>query len=74
MTVKSVSDYIEQRYNLLVSLMDTGPVDIGDVYMQCFAVVDYFNAATHDAYYNEIEPMWEMWTEKFNALYGKESS
>ena len=69
--VKSVFDYIEERYNLLVSLMDISPKDIYTVHMQCFAVVDYFNTVTHDVHYDETGPMWEMWSAKFDALYGR---
>lgn len=74
MNVKSVSDYVEQRYNSLVLYLDNGIVGkefIKDVFTQCFGVVDYFNAATHDWYYDEVEPMWEMWAAKFDALYGR---
>lgn len=72
--VKSVSDYIERRYNSLVLYMDNGIVGkefIKDVATQCFGVVDYFRDATHDFCYDEIWPMWEMWSAKFNALYGR---
>ena len=72
MNVKSVSDYIERRYNSLVSYLDRGLADkecIKAVSAQCFGVVDYYNMATHDAHYDETEPMWEMWTAKFDALY-----
>lgn len=71
--VKSVSDYIERRYNSLVEYMDmglAGKACIKAVSAQCFGVVDYFNAATHDAHYDEIEAMWEMWAAKFDSLYG----
>lgn len=72
--VKSVSDYIERRYNSLVLYMDNGIVGkefIKDVSTQCFGVVDYFRDATHDFYYDEIGPMWKMWSAKFDALYGR---
>lgn len=72
MDVKSVFDYIERRYNSLVSYMDRGLADKGcikAVSAQCFGVVDYFNTVTHDAHFAEIEPIWEMWSAKFDALY-----
>lgn len=75
MNVKSVSDYIERRYNSLVAYMDRGPADgasmVETVSTQCFVVVDYYNMATHDAHFGEVYAMWEMWTAKFNALYGR---
>lgn len=74
MDVQSVFDYIERRYNSLVLYMDRGLAGkecIRDVLGQCFGAVDYYNMATHDAHYGEIEPMWEMWMEKFDALYGR---
>lgn len=73
MNVKSVSDYIEQRYNSLVLYLDRGLAGkecIRDVLGQCFGAVDYYNMATHDAHYDEIVPLWEMWTAKFDDLYG----
>ena len=72
MSVKSVSDYIEWRYNSLVAYLDRGLAGkecIRDVLGQCFGVVDYYNVATHDEHYDEIEPMWGMWAAKFDALY-----
>lgn len=74
MNVKSVSDYIEERYNSLVTYLDRGLAGkecIRDVVGQCFGVVDYFNAATHDEYFGEIAFQWEMWSAKFDALYGR---
>ena len=74
MNVKSVSDYIERRYNSLVTYIDRGLADkecIKAVSAQCFGVVDYFNMATHDAHFGEIYFMWEMWSAKFDALYGR---
>lgn len=74
MNVKSVSDYIERRYNSLVLYLDRGLAGkecIRDVLGQCFGVVDYFRDVTHDFYYDEIEPMWEAWQAKFDALYGR---
>lgn len=56
MDVKSVSDYIEERYNSLVSYLDRGLAGkecIRDVMAQCFGVVDYFNFATHDEYFGK---------------------
>lgn len=74
MDVKSVFDYIERRYNSLVSYIDRGLADKGcikAVSAQCFGVVDYFNAATHDEYCGETAFLWEMWSAKFDALYGR---
>lgn len=74
MNVKSVSDYIERRYNSLVTYLDNGIVGkefVKDVSTQCFGVGDYFNLTTNDIYYDEIDPVWEMWAEKFDALYGR---
>lgn len=74
MDVKSVSDYIERRYNSLVTYLDRGLAGkecIRDVFSQCFGVVDYYNMATRDAHYDKIEPMWEMWLKRFEALYGR---
>lgn len=74
MNVKSVSDYIERRYNSLVTYLDKGLAGrecIRDVLGQCFGVVDYFNMTTHDAHYDEIETMWEMWSKRFDDLYGR---
>lgn len=74
MTVKSVSDYIERRYNSLVAYLDRGLADkecIKAVSAQCFGVVDYYDMATNGAHYDEISTMWEMWTAKFDALYGR---
>lgn len=73
MNVKSVSDYIERRYNSLVAYLGRGPVDgasmIKTVSAQCFGVVDYYNMVTHDAHFGESYAMWEMWSEKFDVLY-----
>lgn len=72
MDVQSVFDYIERRYNSLVSYMDRGLAGkecIRDVLGQCFGVVDYFNTATHDKYFGETAFQWEMWSKKFDALY-----
>ena len=72
MDVKSVSDYIEWRYNSLVAYMGMGLAGkecIRDVLGQCFGVVDYYNMATNDAHYDETEAMWGMWAAKFDALY-----
>ena len=74
MDVKSVFDYIERRYNSLVSYLDRGLADkdyIKAVSAQCFGVVDYFNAATHDEYFGETAFQWEMWSAKFDSLYGR---
>lgn len=74
MNVKSVSDYIEQRYNSLVLYLDRGLAGkecIRDVLGQCFGVVDYYNMVTHDAHCDETELLWEMWTAKFDSLYGR---
>lgn len=72
--VKSVSDYIERRYNSLATYLDRGLAGkecIRDVLGQCFGVVDYFNSATHDAHFGEAYAMWEAWQAKFDALYGR---
>lgn len=72
MDVKSVSDYIEERYNSLVSYLDRGLADkecIKAVSAQCFGAVDYCDRATNGAHIGEIWSMWYMWSEKFNALY-----
>ena len=74
MNVKSVFDYIERRYNSLVTYLDRGLADkecIKAVSAQCFGVVDYFNAATHDEYFGETAFQWEMWSAKFDSLYGR---
>ena len=75
MNVKSVSDYIERRYNSLAAYLDRGPADgasmIKAVSAQCFGVADYFNAATHDTHFGEIWSMWETWSAKFDSLYGR---
>lgn len=74
MNVQSVFDYIERRYNSLVLYLDNGMVGkefVKDVSAQCFGVVDYFNAATHDEYFGETAFQWEMWAAKFDALYGR---
>lgn len=74
MDVKSVADYIERRYNSLVTYLDRGLAGrecIRDVMAQCFGAVDYFNATTHDAHFGEIAFQWEMWSKKFDDLYGR---
>ena len=74
MDVQSVSDYIERRYNSLVSYLDRGLADkdcIKAVSAQCFGVVDYYDMATNGAHYDETEAMWYMLSEKFDALYGR---
>lgn len=74
MNVKSVSDYIERRYNSLVAYLDRGVAGkecIRDVLGQCFGVVDYFNMATHDAHFGETYAMWDTWQAKFDSLYGR---
>lgn len=73
MDVKSVSDYIERRYNSLVAYLDRKPADgasmIKTVSAQCFGVADYYDMVTHDAHFDKIWSMWEMWSAKFDALY-----
>lgn len=74
MNVKSVSDYIERRYNSLVAYLDRGLADKGHikaVSAQCFGVVDYFNLTTRDAHFGEVYAMWETWSAKFDSLYGR---
>lgn len=71
MDMQSIFGYIESRYISTKKYLAMGLIgseQVKQVWLQCFAVVDYYNYMTWDRDLEATTKKWEKWSEKFDAL------